>query len=126
MDYLFMGGMATGCVVEGIEDAKKAAEIEKQIASVQQTTAELQAKYSQIQAMDAQQLNAWVSQIEDSQAQIVTLGEQLSAYKTKFQATMIRMSIMGVIMVTFVFYSLFFKLFLPKGGLMKLIKGAFS
>ena len=121
-----MGGMATGCVVEGIEDAKKAAEIEKQIASVQQTTADLQAKYSQIQAMDAQQLTAWVSQIEDSQAQIVTLGEQLRAYKTKFQATMIRMSIMGVIMVTFVFYSLFFKLFLPKGGLMKLIKGAFS
>lgn len=126
MDTLFMGGMATGCVFEGIDDVKKAADIEKQIASVQQTTANLQAQYSKINQESSYTLSSWISDIQKGQAEILDLGAQLRAYKKKFQATMIRMSIMGVLMVTFVFYSLFFKLFLPKGGLIKLIKGAFS
>ncbi len=123
MDILFIGGMLGGAFIEGSQQSGKIDAIKNQIAELQQTNTSLKASYASL----ITQTSADITQMKDTviglqQKKAATVSE-LTAARNEYDRTQARLRYYGIAFTAYVFFSLFMKLILPKGGIFGLISG---
>lgn len=126
MNAILIGGMVAGAVIEGAQQSGKVSSIEDQIAALKLTNTQLARSYQSIETAIGTDLDELKQTVVTLQQKRQDVASQLSAYRNTYDDTQRRIMYVGIAFVSYVFFALLLKLFLPKGGIFGAVKDAIS
>jgi hypothetical protein len=125
MDTIMLAGMGVGAFLEGNSQSGKIDDIKSSITKINQTNSQLTDSYAALETTATENIDAMKQTIITYTQSKQALATELSDYRIDYNNSLKKLEYYGIAFVSFVFFSLLLKLFIPEGlwGLVKLAMG---
>jgi hypothetical protein len=125
MEEIMMLGMLAGAVYEGGTQSGNVDDIKNSITKINETNSQLSRSYTVLETAAAENIAAMKSTIINYTEAKQSLATELSDYRIDYNNSQKKLEYYGIAFVSFVFFSLLLKLFIPEGlwGVVKSVMG---